>query len=167
MARMSSAIIAAILGVLLTSTVASAQNQQAGSSAQALSSIPGDSVTVTHWYKQNVYDPADKKVGEITDVLVNRSGKVEAFIINVGGFLGAGSKDVAVPFDAVRATSKGNNKWYLVMNADKDSLKNAKGFKYDRNSMAWMPEETPATTGSPAAPAPRNRQPVEGQRNRN
>jgi hypothetical protein len=110
MARMNSAAIAAILSVLLTITVASAQNQQAGPAAQALSSIPGDSVTVTHWYKQNVYDASDKKIGEITDVLVDRSGKVEAFIINVGGFLGAGSKDVAVLFNAVRATDKGNNK---------------------------------------------------------
>jgi sporulation protein YlmC with PRC-barrel domain len=157
MARMNSAAMAAVLGVLLTATAANAQNQQAGPAAQALSSIPSDSVTVTHWYKQNVYDPSDKKIGEITDVLVDKSGKVEAFIINVGGFLGAGSKDVAVPFNAVRATDKGNNKWYLVMNADKDSLKNAKGFKYDRNSMAWMPEEQPATTGAPSAPAQQRR----------
>jgi hypothetical protein len=105
--------------------------------------------------KQNVCDPSDKKIGEIMDVLVDREGKATALIISVGGFLGAGSKDVAVPFNAVHTTNKGNNKWYLVMNADKDSLKNAKGFKYDRNAMAWMPEETPATTGSPAAPAPR------------
>jgi hypothetical protein len=43
------------------------------------------------------------------------------------------------------------------MNADKDSLKNAKGFKYDRNSMAWMPEETPTTTGAPSAPPAQQR----------
>ena len=156
MARLTSAAIAATFGMLLATTVASAQNS-AGPPAQALSTIPGESVTVTHWYKQNVYDPADKKIGEITDVLVDRSGKVEAFIMSVGGFLGAGAKDVAVPFNAVQATTKDNNKWYLVMNADRDSLKNAKGFKYDRNSMAWVPEETPSTTGSPAAPVQRNR----------
>ena len=155
MARITSAAIAAILGMLLTTTVASAQSSQPGPAAQTLSSISNDSVTVTHWYKQNVYDPSDKKIGEIMDVLVDREGKATALIISVGGFLGAGSKDVAVPFNAVHTTNKGNNKWYLVMNADKDSLKNAKGFKYDRNAMAWMPEETPATTGSPAAPAPR------------
>jgi sporulation protein YlmC with PRC-barrel domain len=155
MARITSAAIAAILGMLLTTTVASAQSSQPGPVAQTLSIIPKDSVTVTHWYKQNVYDPSDKKIGEIMDVLVDREGKATALIISVGGFLGAGSKDVAIPFNAVHTTNKGNNKWYLVMNADKDSLKNAKGFKYDRNAMAWMPEETPATTGSPAAPAPR------------
>lgn len=66
-----------------------------------------------------------------------------------------GEKDVAIPFNAVRVTTKDNNKWYLVMNSTKDALKSAKGFKYDRNAMTWMPEEAPATTGTPANPAPR------------
>ena len=55
------------------------------------------------------------------------------------------SDDVAVPFNAVQATNKNNNKWYLVMNASKDALKNAKGFKYDRNAMTWVPEEPMST----------------------
>jgi hypothetical protein len=81
-------------------------------------------------------------------VLVDRSGKATGLIIGVGGFLGAGEKDVAVPFNAVQVTNKNNNKWYLVMNATKDSLKNAKGFKYDRSAMTWVPEEGSATTGT-------------------
>ena len=105
-----------------------------------MNSIPGESATVTHWYKQNVYDPSDNKIGEIMDVLIDKSGKVTGLIIGVGGFLGMGEKDVAVPFDAVKVTSKDNNKWYLVMNSNKDALKSAKGFKYDRNAMTWMPE---------------------------
>jgi len=105
-------------------------------------------VTVTHWYKQNVYDPSDNKIGEIMDVLVDRGGKATALIVGVGGFLGMGEKDVAVPFDAVHVTTKDNNKYYLVMNATKDALKGAKGFKYDRNAMTWTPEDAPATTGN-------------------
>ena len=67
-----------------------------------MSSVPADNVTVTHWYKQNVYDPDDHKIGEIEDVLVDRSGKATALIVGVGGFLCAGEKDVAVPFNAVQ-----------------------------------------------------------------
>ena len=122
-----------------------------------MTSVPANSATVTHWYKQNVYDSADNKIGEIMDVLVDREGKATALIIGVGGFLGAGEKDVAVPFNAVHATTKDNNKWYLVMNSTKDELKSAKGFKYDRTKMTWMPEDAPATTGAPNAPAPRPR----------
>jgi sporulation protein YlmC with PRC-barrel domain len=155
-----------ILFALMTS-VASAQAPQqapqpqspAGPTAQIMTSIPANSMTVTHWYKQNVYDPGDNKIGEIMDALVDREGKITALIVGVGGFLGMGEKDVAVPFNAVQVTSKNNNKWYLVMNSTKDALKSAKGFKYDRNAMTWAPEDSPATTGTPAspAPAPKNR----------
>jgi hypothetical protein len=124
---------------LATATAGAQAPQQApqpsGSAAQILTSIAANSVTITHWYKQNVYDPGDNKIGEIMDVLVDRAGKATALIIGVGGFLGMGEKDVAVPFDAVQVTSKDNNKWYLMMNSSKDALKSAKGFKYDRNAM--------------------------------
>ena len=150
-----------ILFALMT-TVASAQapqqaapRQNAGPPAQIHASLPADSATVTHWYKQNVYDPADDKIGEIMDVLIDRDGKISALIVGVGGFLGMGEKDVAVPFNSVRTTTKDNNKWYLVMNSTKDALKSAKGFKYDRNAMTWIPEDAPATTGTPAPAAPR------------
>jgi hypothetical protein len=133
-----------------TCVSAQAQQQGGGSAAQIMSSIPTNSETITHWYKQSVYDPQDNKIGEIMDVLVTRDGKVTALIIGVGGFLGIGEKGVAVPFNAVQVTNKNNNKWYLVMNATKDALKNAKGFKYDRCEMKWAPEESSATTGSPS-----------------
>jgi sporulation protein YlmC with PRC-barrel domain len=94
--------------------------------------IPANSFTVTDWYKQSVYDPKDAKIGEIMDVLVDKSGKVTSFIVGVGGFLGAGEKDVSVPFDAVHITTKNNNKWYLVMNTTKDELKGG-----DRKGGHW------------------------------
>jgi len=59
-------------------------------------------------------------------------------IIAVGGFLGMGEKDVAVPFSSVRATEK-NNKWYLVLNTTKEALKSAPGFTYDKTRRAWIP----------------------------
>ena len=62
--------------------------------------------TMTNWYKQNVYDPGDNKIGEVMDVLVDREGKITALIIGVGGFLGIGEKDVVVPFNAVQLTKR-------------------------------------------------------------
>ena len=42
--------------------------------SQALTAIPQDAMTVTNFYKQNVYDPSDVKIGEINDVLVGKDG---------------------------------------------------------------------------------------------
>src|SRR5215813_8020199 len=85
---------ASVLFALMT-TVASAQapqpvpaapRQAPGPAAHIHTNLPADSVTVTHWYKQSVYDPADNKIGEIMDLLVDRDGKVTALIVGVGGF---------------------------------------------------------------------------------
>ena len=103
-----------------------------------MSSVPLSSKTVSDWYKQDVYDPSDSKIGKIDDVLVSETGQVNALIVGVGGFLGAGEKDVAVPFTSVKWANK-NNKKYLTMSATKDDLKSAQGLKYDSDKTAWVP----------------------------
>ena len=133
---MSAAAVAMLIG-----TAAVAQ-QSAIPNAQTLNAIPQNSTTVTNYYKQNVYDAANNKLGQVSDVLIDRSGKVTAIIIGVGGVLGAGEKDIALPFEAVRLTQD-NNSWKVVTNATVDSLKNAPGFKYDRTAATWMPDTQP------------------------
>jgi hypothetical protein len=123
---------------LIAGTAAFAQPVSSGR-AEIMSSIPPNSATVTDWYKQSVYDPSDNKIGEIMDVLVAPDGKATALIVGVGGFLGAGEKDVAVAFAAVKHTMK-NQKIYLTMDTTKDALKSAPGFKYDREKTTWVPE---------------------------
>ena len=122
--------------------LASAQVSFAASdypAAKIQTMLPGEALTVTDWYKQNVYDPNENKIGDIKDVLVDKTGKVVALIVGVGGFLGAGEKDVAVPFEAVHPTMK-DKKWWLVMNTTKDSLKSAPGFKYYFDTTTWVPD---------------------------
>ena len=53
-----------------------------------------------------VYGPEKKDVGKITDVLLSKDGKAEFVVIGVGGFLGIGEKDVAVPFDQIKFTDQ-------------------------------------------------------------
>jgi sporulation protein YlmC with PRC-barrel domain len=101
--------------------------------------IPPTDVTITRWYKQTVYDPSDAKLGQIEDVLLDADGKATKLIVGVGGFLGIGTKDVAVPFKAVEFKAKNGNKWYPVMNVTKDQLKAAPAFKYERDSGTWVP----------------------------
>ena len=112
-----------------------------------MTSLPPDAMTVTNFYKQNVYDPGDNKIGEISDLLVEPDGKIPAVMVSVGGFLGIGEKDVAVPFNAVRITKK-DNKTYLVLNATKDALKSAPGFKYDREKTTWVLDTSSGTVGA-------------------
>ena len=49
----------------------------------------------------DVYGADNKKIGKIDDILMGHDGKAQAVVIGVGGFLGIGKKDVAVPFSAI------------------------------------------------------------------
>jgi sporulation protein YlmC with PRC-barrel domain len=135
---MKTTFVALTAGALLISGGAFAQQMAAGR-AQLMTSVPSSAHTVTDWYKQDVYDPNNNKIGQISDVLVDAEGKVNALIIGVGGFLGAGEKDVAVNFDAVKETNK-NDKIYLTMDTTKDALQKAPGFKYDSSKTSWVPD---------------------------
>src|ERR1700726_5112828 len=135
---MKTIISAAALAISL-STAALAQQPAPTTAgpAEIFTRLPAGT-TVTNFYKQNVYDPSDNKIGEVDDVLIDKEGRVTALIIGVGGFLGMGEKDVAIPFSSVRASEK-NNKWYLVLNTTKDALKTAPGFTYDKTRTSWIP----------------------------
>lgn len=92
-----------------------------------------------------VYGATSENLGEINDLLLDRNGSVMAAVIGVGGFLGVGEKNVAVPFQMVEITrNSGGDR--LVLRKSKDDLKAAPTFaRYTAE---------PATTGSVGAPRP-------------
>ena len=57
----------------------------------------------------DVYGADNQKVGKIKDILMKHDGSAQAVVIGVGGFLGIGAKDVAVPFELVQWKTEGRN----------------------------------------------------------
>src|SRR3954465_7687084 len=103
----------ALLGTALISAPALAQTSPpAGSTAPS----SGPALNTGNWMTQaqpdqwrasklrgvNVYNDKDEKIGDINELLVDNSGKVQAVVIGVGGFLGIGEHNVAVPLDQVK-----------------------------------------------------------------
>jgi hypothetical protein len=91
-----------------------------------------NSLTTDHWlasdvYKASVYDPAQHKIGDIDDLVMNKDGTISMAVIGVGGFLGVGQKDVAIPFSELKVASNNDKTWF-VLNRTKDDLKNAPAF---------------------------------------
>jgi sporulation protein YlmC with PRC-barrel domain len=105
---------------------------------QFVTTVPSDALTVSTYYNEDVYDAQNNKIGDVNDILLEKDGRVSAVIVGVGGFLGVGEKDVAVPFNALKVTEKDGDR-YLVMNATKESLEKAPGFTFDREKGVWVP----------------------------
>lgn len=51
---------------------------------------------------KDVYNEKGEKVGDIRDVILDSDGKAADYVIGVGGFLGMGEHDVAIPFDKLQ-----------------------------------------------------------------
>ena len=69
-----------------------------------------------------------QQIGKIANLVFDQNGRIELAVIGVGGFLGVGEKDVAVPFEAVKS-DVANGKHVFVIDAAKDQLKAAPTYK--------------------------------------
>ena len=74
----------------------------------------------------DVKNSADEKIGDINDVIVGADGKVEQVIISVGGFLGVGTRKVAVAWNEVKVDINADVAW---INLSKQQLEIAPEFK--------------------------------------
>jgi sporulation protein YlmC with PRC-barrel domain len=50
----------------------------------------------------NVYNDQNEKLGDISEILLDKSGKVDGVVIGVGGFLGMGKHDILVTMDKLK-----------------------------------------------------------------
>ena len=71
----------------------------------------------------------DETIGDVNDLVSDRSGKIVAALIGVGGFLGIGEKNVAVRFEDLKLTSDDTNNVKVVLNISKDVLASAPSYK--------------------------------------
>ena len=127
-------------GAAKTEAAPPAETKKEAKAAEKMAAVPSDAVSVNDYYKQNVYNSSDNTIGEVSDVLLDKSGRVKAVILSVGGFLGLGGKYVSVPFNALQVTEK-NGKRYLVMDTTKEALTSAPGYRYDSTTGKWIPEK--------------------------
>lgn len=112
---------AGLAGTVLLASVAFAQSPSAPSSdsttttkmAPAASSDTSTSPSsfTGNWRASkvvglNVYNDKNESVGSINDVLMDKSGKIVAVVIGVGGFLGVGEHLVAIPFEKVKFSTE-------------------------------------------------------------
>lgn len=85
-------------------------------------------------------------IGDINDLVVGDAGEVEAVVIGVGGFLGIGEKNVAVPMDQLEFVTAADNTERYVLATTKEALNSAPAFEWQDD----QPADTAANTAAPA-----------------
>jgi sporulation protein YlmC with PRC-barrel domain len=120
---------AALLGTALAGGAAVAQTTAPASPTPAPAasvSVDQSSLKGSNWRASKlvglaVYNDSNEKLGDISEILVDKTGKINAVIIGVGGFLGVGQHDIAVSFDKLKWVDE------PVRSASADKMPNASG----------------------------------------
>lgn len=120
---MKSTVLAAAF--LAISTAASAQTTDL--SAFKKTQAPGE-WRIANYVGKPIVNATGDKIGDINDVLFDRSGKITTVVIGVGGFLGLGEKRVALPFEAI-TYSEEDGKRLIMVPLSKQTLQSAPEFK--------------------------------------
>jgi hypothetical protein len=117
------------VAILTTATVPAAVAAEAVKQTVQLAKV--DVTQVAAGYRaskvigSSVVNDANETIGSIDDLIVSQDGKDTFAIVTVGGFLGMGSKLVAVPYSSLQL-----GKAVALPGASKDSLMQLPEFKY-------------------------------------
>ncbi|HEY2758126.1 MAG TPA: PRC-barrel domain-containing protein [Pseudolabrys sp.] len=112
-----------------TSSPPAATSTSTSGKADLVTSQKPDQLLATKFKGTDVLGADDKKIGDVSDILFDKDGKIQAYVVSVGGFLGMGAKEVALApasFTAVPGDNGGADKLKLSMT--QDELKNAQSF---------------------------------------
>ena len=78
------------------SAVEMAEEKTMGIDRSAMTQVTTDELSADNLIGRTVYSGQDENIGEVGDVLLTADNTVEGFILDVGGFLGMGEKQVAI-----------------------------------------------------------------------
>ena len=81
---------------------------------------------------KEVRSATDENMGRIVDVIVDRAGQVRAAIIDFGGFLGVGSRKIAVAWNALHFPSNEKKSERITLELTRDQVRAAPEYKEDR-----------------------------------
>jgi len=143
---------AAVSGLALTSALAQSPSPTTTPAEPPPAAAPGASTTkaadtpkfvakqtqdqmlASKFKGTNVMGTDDAKIGDVSDILFDKNGKILAYVVGVGGFLGIGAKDVAIEPSSFKvepdnSTTAKAGDVKLRLSMTKDELKNAATFE--------------------------------------
>jgi hypothetical protein len=91
---------------------------------------------------KDVHSPSGQAMGRVVDLLVDATGQPRAAIIDFGGFLGVGTRKIAIDWNSLRFDA-GDPKKAVVADLDRDEIKAAPEYKDSREVIAIVTAAKP------------------------
>jgi hypothetical protein len=130
-------LLATAAAVLALSVPAAFDEASAQQQAQGSTTVPAGALSTSRlgpnqflagkMIGMHLFEPGNRKLGEIEDLVIERDGRVSAAIVSVGGALGIGEKHVAIPLSQL---SVDNDR--ALTSQTREQLAQAPRFDYDR-----------------------------------
>jgi sporulation protein YlmC with PRC-barrel domain len=125
-----------------TQTQPQMQGQASRNAGAAAQTIKPDQMRASKVIGSAVYDRQNQKIGSVKDLILDKDGRVDDIVVDVGSFLGAGGKYVAVKPTEIRTD---NNR--LTLDRTKDQLKQMAEFRLEDRSTGAGSSASPTTGG--------------------
>jgi hypothetical protein len=97
---------------------------------------------------KDVQSPSGQAMGRVVDLLVDATGQPRAAIIDFGGFLGVGTRKIAIDWNSLRFDA-GDPKKAVVADLDRDGIKAAPEYKDSREVIAIVTAVKPKQRDGP------------------
>jgi len=128
---MRNTVVAGLMSLMMAVAAVNVAAQVAGSTTLGVSAT--EITTLAHGWSAKkqilgkpVYNDHNERVGDVEDIIIAPDKSLSYAIIGVGGFLGLGEHNVAIPFNQFKS---GDGK-YVLPGATKDTLKAIPTFTY-------------------------------------
>ncbi len=113
---------------IMSNSSAQTPPQPSPSTIEFVTAQPANQSLARVFLGATVTNPEGQTVGDINDLMFDKTGNISTVVIGVGGFLGLGEKIIAVPFTALTMGSSTDGARTITLKASKDALKLAPTF---------------------------------------
>lgn len=145
-----------VAAIILSTALAQAPSTAGTEEATGSSALNGASLNYfprDHLFRilgKKVMSATGEDMGRIVDVLFDEKGQPRAAVIDFGGFLGVGTRKIAVIWSALRF-DLGEKKNVIALDLDRDQLKAAPEYKDSDKPIPVVAEPQPSATNEPPA----------------
>jgi hypothetical protein len=88
-------------------------------------------ITADQLIGTKVIGPENTEIAEVGDFVLTEDGKIDALLVDFGGFLGIGEKRVAVGIDNLEFTTDEGGTQYVWLNVTREQLDAAAAYNQD------------------------------------